>query len=160
MRYDRRLPRVLHVLLHMQDAEQPMTSAQIGQFLHTNSSFVRRTMAGLRECGWVTSSRGQGGGWTLATSLDEISLLELYDALGSPSLFAIATSEDTPRCLLEQAANSAVDRALAAAEETFRAALSEVAVADLAADFEVKLQELGLTSPVSLALFDEDHEHE
>ena len=112
LRYDRRLPRVLHVLLHMQDAEQPMTSAQIGQYLQTNSSFVRRTMAGLRERGWVSSSRGQGGGWTLTTALEEISLLDLYDALGSPSLFAIATSEDTPTCLLERAANTAVDSAL------------------------------------------------
>ena len=155
MRYDRRLPRVLHVLLHMQDAEQPMTSAQIGQYLQTNSSFVRRTMAGLRERGWVSSSRGQGGGWTLTTALEEISLLDLYDALGSPSLFAIATSEDTPTCLLERAANTAVDSALAAAEETFRAALEAVTVADLAADFEERLRELGLTSPM---LFEHEHE--
>lgn len=156
MRYDRRLPRVLHVLLHMKDAEQPMTSSEIGQFLHTDGSFVRRTMAGLRERGWVSSSRGKGGGWTLTAELEDISLLALYDALGSPPLFALATSEDTPRCLLERAANTAVDRALAAAEEIFRAELAAVAVADLAEDFEERLQELGLSQPVPLAMFDGD----
>jgi DNA-binding IscR family transcriptional regulator len=91
----------------------------------------------------------------LTTALEEISLLDLYDALGSPSLFAIATSEDTPTCLLERAANTAVDSALAAAEETFRATLEAVTVADLAADFEERLRELGLTSPM---LFEHEHE--
>ena len=48
----------------MKDAKQPMTSSEIGEFLHTDGSFVRRTIAGLRERGWVSSSRG----WTLTNA--------------------------------------------------------------------------------------------
>ncbi len=143
MRTDRRLPRVLHVLLHMKDMDGPATSAQIGRMLNTDAAFVRRTMAGLRERGWVSSTRGQGGGWRLTASLEDISLLELYEALGSPTLFAVGRSEDDPHCLLEQAANAALDEALRSAEATFRASLTGVTVADLAADYEVRLKVTG-----------------
>lgn len=143
VRYDRRLPRVLHVLLHLKDMDRPATSKLIGVMLNTDPTFVRRTMAGLRDRGWVTSSRGQGGGWRLAAPLSEITLLDLYEALGSPRLFALAQSEDTPRCLMEQAANAAVDEALAAAEATFRRRLEGVTVADLADDFGQRLEASG-----------------
>lgn len=144
MRYDRRLPRVLHVLLHLEGMEQPATSAQLGTMLSTNAAFVRRTMAGLRDRGWVRSTGGRGGGWSLATPLSQITLLELYEALGSPGLFALAPSEDAPRCLMERAANSALDRALGAAEATFRDSLAGVTVADLAQDYQGRLDALGL----------------
>ena len=143
MRYDRRLPRVLHVLLHLDGMEEPITSAVIATMLNTDPGFVRRTMAGLRDRGWVTSSRGQGGGWRLVVPLESMTLLELYEALGSPELFALSGSEDAPQCLMERAANAAVDRALLAAEATFREQLAGVTVADLADDFAVRLEASG-----------------
>ena len=146
MRYDRRLSRTLHVLLHLKDARQPITSAQLGEMLGTHAAFVRQTMAGLRERGWVSSTRGQGGGWRLVTPLAKISLLELYEALGSPSLFAVKESEDAPQCLMEQAANAAVGRALSAAEVTFRESLASTTVADLAQDFQGRLTAAGHTT--------------
>lgn len=126
--------------------------------LNTDPAWVRRTMAGLRERGWVASSRGQGGGWRLRVPLEDIALLDLYEALGSPGLFALAPSEDAPRCLMEQAANAAVDRALAAADEAFRASLDGVSVADLAVDFEQRLAASGRPAwvPPGLAAVSEE----
>jgi len=140
LRYDRRLPRVLHLLLHLEGMDAPAPSKLLGQMLRTDPALVRRTMAGLRERGWVTATRGHGGGWSLATPLAEITLLELYEALGSPPLFALGHADDAPRCLMEQAANAAVDEALTAAEEVFRASLAGVTVAELAVDFEERLR--------------------
>lgn len=156
MRYDSRLPRVLHVLLHLRGMQAPATSRQIGAMLNTDAAFVRRTMAGLRDRGWVSSTRGQHGGWRLTASLSDITLLELYEALGSPTLFALAQSQDTPRCLMEQAANAAVDEALGAAESVFREALAAVTVADLAEDFEGRLEASGHPAWVPPADLDSD----
>ncbi|QTG90363.1 Rrf2 family transcriptional regulator, partial [Vibrio furnissii] len=64
MRLDSRLSRVLHILLHL--VKQPMTSEQFATMLGTNAVVIRRTMAGLRDAGYVTSTKGQGGGWTLS----------------------------------------------------------------------------------------------
>jgi len=131
LRTDSRLPRVLHVLLHLQQIDEPVTSEEIGRMLNTNPSLVRRTMAGLREAGFVGSSKGHGGGWVLARPLTEITLADVYAALGSPELFAVGHSADAPACLLERAANTATSKALDAARQTFQAELAQVTVADL-----------------------------
>ncbi|HYE44453.1 MAG TPA: Rrf2 family transcriptional regulator, partial [Caulobacter sp.] len=62
MRKDSRLSRMLHVLLHMAQRHEPMTSDAIAQMLGTNPAVVRRTMAGLRDAGYVRSEKGHGGG--------------------------------------------------------------------------------------------------
>nr|WP_325248308.1 Rrf2 family transcriptional regulator [Amylibacter sp.] len=128
---DNRLPRVLHVLLHLDEIGSPVTSDMIGQMLGMNPSLVRRTMAGLRKAGMVSSTKGHGGGWVLGKELDKISLADVYDALGTPTLFALGPAGDTPDCLLERAADSAVLEALEAARAVFEARIAKVTVAEL-----------------------------
>ncbi|MBV7378675.1 RrF2 family transcriptional regulator [Maritimibacter dapengensis] len=132
MRTDNRLSRVLHALLHLDGMDRPATSDEMGHMLNTNPAVVRRIMGGLRDAGFVTSVKGHGGGWTLTRSLSEITLLQVYDALGEPTLFALGPSEDAPSCLLERAANEALGDALQTAQTLFREELSGVTVADLA----------------------------
>lgn len=141
MRTDSRLPRVLHILLHLAEAEDPVTSEQIGTMLNTNPSLVRRTMAGLREAGFVGSSKGYGGGWFLAKPLEHISLANVYAALGSPELFAVGIPGGQSTCLLEQAANRATSQALNAARQTFEAELARISVADLSAPHAQDIRE-------------------
>ncbi len=140
MRKDNRLSRVLHVLLHLDETDAPVTSEMIGRMLGTNPSLVRRTMGGLREAGFVTSTKGHGGGWCLAKPLSDITLSDVYGALGKPSLFAMGTSADTPTCLLEQAANAATQSALKIARDSFLKALSETTVADLVGDSRERIE--------------------
>ncbi|MCA9568788.1 MAG: Rrf2 family transcriptional regulator [Myxococcales bacterium] len=139
MRHDSRLPRVLHLLLHLEEMGRPATSAELAAMLQTDGAVVRRTLAGLRERGWLVSTRGHGGGWSLASPLREITLLDLYEALGAPPLFAVGHTGADARCLMERAANRAVELALVDAESAFRSRLAGVTVADLAADFRERL---------------------
>ena len=134
MRQDNRLPRVMHALLHLQEIDGPVTSGRIAEMLGTNPAVVRRTMSGLREAGLVHSAKGHGGGWQLTRPLSEISLLEVYEALGTPSIFAIAVADENAHCLLEQSANAATSAALEEARMSFRKHLAAVTMADLAAD--------------------------
>ncbi|WP_040604932.1 Rrf2 family transcriptional regulator [Sagittula stellata] len=131
MRSDSRLPRVLHALLHLADMDRPATSEEIAAMLGTNATVVRRTLAGLREAGLLSSTKGHGGGWSLSRPLTEISLLDLYSALGSPELFAIAPDEAQPACLLARAANAATNDALHAAREVFEERLKALTVAEI-----------------------------
>ncbi len=132
MRQDNRLSRVLHALLHLDGMDAPATSAQIAQMLQTNAAVVRRTMSGLRDAGIVTSVKGHGGGWSLAKPLDQITLLVIYQALGSPQLFAIGNDDDDPSCLLAKSAYAATNEALAAARRQFEHSLDVITVAQLA----------------------------
>ncbi|MGN7291943.1 Rrf2 family transcriptional regulator [Rhizobium sp. SAFR-030] len=140
MRQDSRLSRMLHVLIHMAEAEKPLTSDAIAMMLNTNPVVVRRTMGGLRDAGYVHSEKGHGGGWTLARPLADISLLDVYRAVGEPDVFAIGSAYDRPECLVEQAVTAAVDDALRDAEALLLRRFKEVSLADLAADFGRRLQ--------------------
>ncbi len=119
MNRDTRLSDVLHVLLHLGQVEEPVTSEVLARSMGTNPAVFRRTMAGLRKAGHVRSGKGHGGGWQLARPLRQISLLAVYEALGRPNLFAIGNRSDHPDCLVERNVNAAMADTMARAEALF-----------------------------------------
>jgi Rrf2 family protein len=131
---------MLHVLIHMDGRERPLTSGEISRILDTNPVVVRRIMAGLRDKGLVTSEKGHGGGWQLARSLGQVTLLNVYEAIGSPPVFALGLADDQPECLVEQAVNAGLDDAFRSARETLLDRFGNVTLADLATDFEKRLK--------------------
>ena len=136
MRNDSRLSRMLHVLLHMAQQQGPMTSEMIGIMLRTNPVVVRRTMAGLRDAGYVRSEKGHGGGWVIACDLEAVSLLDIHRAVGGPRIFAIGHEASNPDCAVEKVVNEAVEDALAQAEALLIERLGGVSVAQLARRFQ------------------------
>jgi Rrf2 family protein len=134
MRRDSRLSVALHALLHMAEQAGVLTSQALAPMVGTNPVVVRRTMAGLRDAGIVHSGKGHGGGWSLARGLDSVSLADVYDALGMPTLFSIGHRAQSPGCLVEQAVNRALGRALDEAQALLLTQLRSTSVADLAAD--------------------------
>lgn len=136
MRHDTRLSRMLHVLIHMDRHSKRATSDTIARMLNTNAVVVRRTMAGLREQGYVRSEKGHGGGWELARTLAGITVLDVYQAIGEPSLFAIGPSSDDPGCIVEQAVDNAIAGALQEAETLLLRRFGTITLADLARDFD------------------------
>lgn len=145
MRRDSRLSGVLHVLLHMAEHEGAMTSEVLAQAMSTNPVVIRRVMSGLCDQGYVTSEKGHGGGWTLACDLNAVTLRDVYEALGRPSLLAIGNRSDAPECLVEQAVNAALDQAFDDAETLLLARFGEVTLAALSADFHTRLTARGVT---------------
>lgn len=105
---DARFPRVLHVLIHMALRDRVMSSAEIAQMLTTNPVVVRRMLAGLRDGGFVETSKGPGGGWRVVKSLDDITLRDIFDALGRPGLNVGGVAPDHPGCPVEAAVGAAL----------------------------------------------------
>jgi Rrf2 family protein len=135
MKRDSRLSSVLHALLHMAEQEGPVTSDTLAECMGTNPVVVRRTMGHLRVAGIVTSDRGHAGGWRIAVDPHSITLRQLHEALGEAALFAIGSRNESPECLVEQSVNAALEGTLAEAEALLLKRLSEITLADLAADF-------------------------
>ncbi|MBL8781334.1 MAG: Rrf2 family transcriptional regulator [Alphaproteobacteria bacterium] len=140
MRRDSRLSGVLHVLMHMAQHKGPVTSEVLAKAMDTNPVVVRRIMAGLRDDGYVRSEKGHGGGWVIARDLSKITLRDIYDALGSPSLFAMGNRTEAPGCLVEQAVNAVLDSAFDDAEALLLSRLGNVSLAMLSADFHARLK--------------------
>lgn len=151
MRHDGRLSRMLHVLLHMDEQQRPMTSEEIAGMLGTNPALVRRTLAGLREGGYVVSERGHGGGWMLDRPLSEMTLRDVYDAVGAPEVFALGLADDQPQCLVEQAVNTALRQTLDEARALLLRRFSEIRVSDLRDDFAARAAALGVAPRIGCA---------
>lgn len=148
MRYDSRLSGVLHVLLHMVEQDRvetgrPVTSETLAMAMDTNPVVVRRIMAGLRQKGLVRSDKGHGGGWAIACDLTGVTLRDIYDALGCPSLLAIGNRSERPQCLVEQAVNASLNQAFRDAEALLLERLGGVTLAALSADFHARLAATG-----------------
>lgn len=138
MRNDSRLSRMLHVLLHMARHDGPMTSDEIAHMLSTNPVVVRRTMAGLRDSGYVRSEKGHGGGWLIAADLEAVTLLDVHRAVGGLRLFAIGNDHPNPDCAVEKVVNEALEDVLREAEALLIARLGTVTIAELAKRFDAR----------------------
>lgn len=129
---------MLHVLIHMDGLDAPATSETIAAMLNTNPVVVRRTMAGLREAGYVQSGKGHGGGWMLARPLADITLLDIHRALGDPPVFALGTTDEHADCLVERAVNATLGDAMREAETLLLERFGRVTLADLARNVQAR----------------------
>jgi DNA-binding IscR family transcriptional regulator len=141
MRRDNRLSDVLHILLHMAQQERPATSEVLAKAMRTNPVVVRRTMAGLRDQGFVRSEKGHGGGWTLACDLSKVTMHDIYLALGKPALFAFGNRSDAPNCLVEKAVNASLNQAFLEAEQMLMTRFREITLSKLSADLKLRIKQ-------------------
>jgi len=100
----------------MAEAPVPVTSEMLAKALGTNAVVVRRTMAGLREKGFVRSEKGHGGGWRLSCDLNTVTLLDIYKAVESPTLLAVMNRNNDSKCQIEAAVNTVTEKAFDEAE--------------------------------------------
>lgn len=135
----------------MAEQQGPVTSEVLARAMDTNPVVIRRIMAGLRDQGFVRSEKGHGGGWTIACDLAQVTLRDVYDALGCPSLLAIGNRTESPGCLVEQAVNSALDQAFHDAEALLLARLGEVTLAMLSTDFHDRFTRRGGSHELEIA---------
>ena len=98
------------IILHL--ALQPngdrITAGEIAKQRLIPRSFVRRVVTQLSAAGLLTTTRGSDGGITLARPADQITLLEVIEAIDGPLMLNICTEEPQfcplmPACTVHQA---------------------------------------------------------
>lgn len=134
---------MLHLLIHLDGAGRTLTSREAAGMLQTNAVVVRRMLGGLRDAGHVSSVKGHGGGWRLARPLAEITMLDIYRALGEPRLFLIGPATEKPDCLVEQEVNASLESAFGEARALLLARLDRVSLAQIAEGFGKRFAALG-----------------
>lgn len=143
MKRDSKLSSVLHLLLHMAHSKRPLTSDELAGFLHTNPVLVRRTLAGLRERGYVGSEKGHGGGWVITADLGQVTLHDIYVGVGAPTVFAMGNRVDHPECLVEKVVNQSLTSAFDEAEALLVSRFADVTLADLSERFNAQYSQHG-----------------
>ena len=99
----------------------------------------------MRDRGFVRSEKGHGGGWTVARPLAAITLVDVYEALEKPELFAMGNRTEAPGCLVEQSVNAALNDAFRDAKALLLERFGAVTLAQLSADFHARIVASGIT---------------
>ncbi|MFJ9412609.1 Rrf2 family transcriptional regulator [Streptomyces sp. NPDC101227] len=108
-----------------------VTSDQIAASVNTNPVVIRRTLGSLREAGLVVSQRGQGAGWRLVRAPESITLRDVYLAVESHPLIALHPAPPNQECPVGRGIPPVLRDAYDRAEESMKAELAAVTVADV-----------------------------
>ena len=130
-----RLTIAVHALawlaLAQRRGRRQLTSDQVAASVNTNPVIIRRSLGELRRAGLVSVSRGAGPGWSLARRPEDITLLDVYDAVESRPLFALHHAEPNLDCPVGRGIRPALHGVYAGAEQALRAELGRTSIADV-----------------------------
>ncbi|WP_067175223.1 Rrf2 family transcriptional regulator [Microtetraspora niveoalba] len=130
-----RLTIATHVLTWMALARRRgldlLTSDQVAASVNTNPVIIRRSLGDLRRAGLVEVRRGAGAGWILARAPEEITLLDVYDAVERQPLFAMHHTEPNLECPVGKGIRPALGHAYDGVEEALRHELRRTSIADV-----------------------------
>jgi Rrf2 family protein len=113
---------------------QGVTSATLAMSVNTSPSFVRRTLARLSKAGLVETATGKAGSCWLARDPKDISLLDIYQAVDAPKVFAIHDYPEQKVCTVSCHIKDALEHALAKTQKAMEASLAGISLARIVAD--------------------------
>jgi Rrf2 family protein len=112
---------------------EEVNSGLIAGSVNTSSSFVRRVLAKLSKAGLVKTAMGKGGACWLARPARQISLLEIYHAVGAPKAFAIHRYPVEKGCPVSCHIKSVLGRVLDESQQALEQRLRRINLAQLIA---------------------------
>ncbi|MFL6514790.1 MAG: Rrf2 family transcriptional regulator [Chthoniobacterales bacterium] len=88
----------VHVLTMLGHSGGITGSATVARSVGTNPVVVRRLLLALRDAGLITTCTGNRGGSTLAKSPDQISLLDIYNAINQRPIIVPSRRKVLKQC--------------------------------------------------------------
>lgn len=116
------------------NCERQVTSSELALSINTSPSFVRRILAKLSKANLVSTTTGKSGSCLLAKKPEEISLLEIYNAVDAPQTFAIHDYPVQSQCRVSCNIEATMRKVLAKAQKSFEESLEETSLAEVIAD--------------------------
>jgi len=130
-----RMTIAIHALAWMALAQRQghdvLTSDQVAASVNTNPVIIRRSLGALRRAGLVRVRHGAGAGWRLARPPGEITLLDVYHAVGQGPLFGMHHTEPNAECPVGRGIRPALGQVYDGIEHVMRRELALVSVADV-----------------------------
>jgi Rrf2 family protein len=130
-----RLTIAVHALAWLALAQQrgrgQLTSDQVAASVNTNPVIIRRSLGDLRRAGLVSARRGAGAGWSLARRPEDITVLDVYDAVEPEPLFAMHHAEPNLECPVGRGIRPALHSLYRGAEQALRGELGGTSIADV-----------------------------
>jgi Rrf2 family protein len=128
-----------HIMACLGHAEgEEVNSAAIAGSVNTSASFVRRILSKLSKADLVKTATGKGGACWLARRPNDISLLEIYRAIGAPKAFAIHRYPVEKRCPVSCHIKSALGQVLDDTQQALEQGLARISLAQLMPELQQK----------------------
>lgn len=128
----------LHCCVVLTAAPHPVPAARLAELHDVSGTYLAKQLQELSRAGLVRSVQGKSGGYTLTRPANEITVLDIVEAVDGPQPAFVCTEirQRGPLAAPPEACTTpcAISRAMSAADNAWRAALSAVSVADLARD--------------------------
>jgi Rrf2 family protein len=116
------------------NGERQATSGELALSVNTSPSFVRRILAKLSKANLVSTTTGKSGSCLLAKKPEDISLLEIYSAVGAPETFAIHDYPVQSKCRVSCNIEATMRKVLTKAQKSFEETLAQTSLAEVIAD--------------------------
>ena len=130
-----RFATALHILTLL--SKQPgelLSSEYIAGSINVNPAVVRKEISNLRNCGFIQSKEGKGGGSTLAKPASQIRLSDIYQAVRQAAVLG-RSNNPNPACPVGKQINAHLEDLYSEAEETLIQKLSNKTLADFSGQF-------------------------
>ena len=125
----------VHVLTWMALAQRrglrQLTSEQVAASVNTNPVIIRRSLGDLRRAALVDVRHGTGAGWSLAREPEDISLLDVYEAVEPSPLFGMHHTEPNLECPVGRGIRPTLGSIYDAVELSMRRGLGRISIADV-----------------------------
>jgi Rrf2 family protein len=108
-----------------------MTSDQVAASVNTNPVIIRRSLGDLHRAGLVDVRRGAGAGWSLAREPDNITLLDVYQAVEREPLFAMHRTEPNLECPVGRGIGPVLGQVYGEVDQALRRELARTSIADV-----------------------------
>ncbi len=86
------------VQLAMQGSDKPVSIRKISEIENISAEFLEQIFFKLRKGGIITSVRGPGGGFKLARKVEEISIADIFDAVGEGLILSPCVEDSAESC--------------------------------------------------------------
>jgi Rrf2 family protein len=133
-----RMTIAVHALAWLALAERQgravLTSSQVAASVNTNPVVIRRCLGDLRRAGLADVRHGAGAGWSLARAPEQITLLEVHDAVGPEPPFGLHHTEPNLECPVGRGIRPALSQVYGQVDRAMRRELAAVSVADVLRD--------------------------
>jgi Rrf2 family protein len=131
----------LHCCVVLSAADNnPVAVARLAEMHDVSTTYLAKQMQALSRAGIVRSTQGYAGGYTLTRAASQITVLDIVEAVDGPQSAFVCTEirQRGPMATPAEACTKpcAINRAMMAADQAWRAALRAVTVAELASEVD------------------------
>ncbi|MGW2194630.1 Rrf2 family transcriptional regulator [Streptosporangium sp. NPDC001682] len=119
------------IALAQRRGQEWLTSEQVAASVNTNAVIIRRSLGDLRRAGLVEVRHGAGAGWSMARAPEDITLLQVYDAVEREPLFAMHHTEPNLECPIGRGIRPVLGVVYEQADQSLRRELGRTSIADV-----------------------------